>query len=118
VAQFDLCMVGYEENRKMELYGTRASLLVDFDKAVLTLRPLNSHMTRHESETIRYDGVSQGHGGGDRAIVDALFDSVHGAKPINHAEAGFFATCAALAGEESMKSGTTIRVQDFILAHQ
>jgi len=118
VAQFDLCMVGYEENRRMELYGTQAALLVDFNKAVLTLHPLNSHLTCHQPEVIKCDGISEGHGGGDHAIIDALYDSVHGVKPINHTEAGFFATCLALAGEESMKQGRTVNIREFISAHQ
>ncbi len=118
VAQFELCMVGHEENRKMVLHGTEATLEVDFARSELRLLPLNSRLTHREPEVIRCGAPAEGHGGGDSGILDSLFGSIHGASRLNHAEAGFYATCLALAGEESMRSGQTVDIRAFIQAYQ
>lgn len=114
VAQFELCMLGHEENRTLTVHGTKATMTVDFLKQEIRLLPLNSHVTRHEPELVTCPAPQTGHGGGDRAIMDGLWQSVHGAAAINHAADGFYATAAALAGEESMRTKETVSIKSWL----
>ncbi len=107
VAQFELCLFGAEENRTMEIHGTKATLYADFARQSITVIKLDSTM-----ETVLAGPGLDGHGGGDEGLLTDLIDSAERGKKVNHIRAGCLATLVALAGEKSMATGSTVALQD------
>ncbi|MHB8962345.1 MAG: Gfo/Idh/MocA family protein [Saccharofermentanales bacterium] len=105
VAQFELCLFGHEENRTITIHGTKAVLEGDFLRGRLTISPLKG-----TPETVSVDGSAGGHGGGDQSLMADLFEAIVSGRNVNHIKAGCMATLAALAGEESMRSGRSVKI--------
>ena len=60
------------------------------------------------------ESPADGHGGGDARLVADLLAAVAQARPVNHIRAGCMATMTALAGEISMQTGQTVRLDSLM----
>jgi predicted dehydrogenase len=97
-AQFELCMFSPEENRKMTVRGTKATLEADFLRQTIRIRPLVGG--REEEQVL--GGSGEGHGGGDGGLLADLVASVRTGVHVNHIRAGCLASLTALAADESL----------------
>lgn len=109
VAQFELCLFGHEENRTLTIHGTQAVLEADFLRGDITVRPLKG-----DAIAIPVSGPTGGHGGGDAVLLAELLEATAKGKQVNHIRAGCLATLTALAGEISMETGQTVKLDQLL----
>ncbi len=63
---------------------------------------------------IPVSGPTGGHGGGDAVLLAELLEATAKGKHVNHIRAGCLATLTALAGEISMETGQTVRLDQLL----
>jgi predicted dehydrogenase len=105
VAQFELRLFSPEENRRMVVHGTTATLEADFLRQTLRVRSLKDGST--EEQVV--DGSGEGHGGGDAGLLADMVAAMEAGETVNEIRAGCLASLTALAADESLASGCPCR---------
>jgi predicted dehydrogenase len=100
------CHFTPEDNREYIFIGTKGKLKLDDTKDLITIQLRNGMYDREEKITYENLQLSEGHGGGDKYIIDDFINAlITGQQPKVGGEAGFESIQAGIVAHEAIRDG-------------
>jgi predicted dehydrogenase len=105
------CHYTPDDNREYIFIGTKGKLKLDDANDCITVQLRHGMYDRKEKITYENLQLSEGHGGGDKYILDDFIYALKtGQQPIAGGEAGFAAIQAGLVAHQSIRDGKVIDI--------
>lgn len=106
------CHYTPDDNREYIFIGTKGKLKLDDANDLITVQLRNSMYDRKEKITYENLQSSEGHGGGDKYILDDFVQALRtGVQPNAGGEAGYLAIEAGLEAHRAIRDGEVINIR-------